>query len=246
MQRRVTQRSSSKASSLPYTSSPYNQQYSSKKKGRKITPLQLIIYCVIALVSLTMLLTPTQKQELVQAEQKVEEWVHKATANQNDPKYTPKIKNQKDDEEPLNEEKEEDYVMHPELHPEKEKEWEEAYVHPHQKTEEDHQTAQQSPRHNPPPSRWVDGEKELKKKLKVLYDQQNKDGTNLAAPVLTRYLGEDIPAFVGTPDSKMEPEEWKKLVEEKYAEMREEEEAWQKKMAEFVKQKDRDIGITTP
>lgn len=193
-----------------------------------------------------MLLTPTQKQELVQAEQKVEEWVHKATANQNEQNDEPKIEEPREEEERLNEEEEEEYVMHPELHPEKEKEWEEAYVHvhPHLKAEEDHQTAQQ--RHNPPPSRWVDGEKELKKKLKVLYDQQNKDGNNLAAPVLTRYLGEEIPAFVGTPDSKMEVEEWKKLVEEKYAEMREEEESWQKKMAEFIKQKDRDIGITTP
>ena len=89
------------------------------------------------------------------------------------------------------------------------------------------------------------GKKELKKKLKVLYDQQNKEGNNLAAPVLTRYLGEDIPAFVRNSDSA-KVEEWKKLVEEKYAEMRAEEEAWQKKMAEFIRQKDRDIGITTP
>lgn len=246
MQRRFTQRPSSRAPSLPYTNSLHNQPYNSKKKGRKITPIQLIIYCAIALVSLAMLLTPTQKEELVQAEHRVEEWVHKATTNQD---YGPKSEIIEEEhelpEEVEKEEDEEDYVMHPELHPEKEKEWEEAYVHPHQKIEEKQQISQQAQKKDPPPSRWVDGEKELKKKLKVLYDQQNKEGNNLAAPVLTRYLGEDIPAFVRNSDSA-KVEEWKKLVEEKYAEMRAEEEAWQKKMAEFIRQKDRDIGITTP
>ena len=91
----------------------------------------------------------------------------------------------------------------------------------------------------------MDGEKAHKQKLKVLFDQQ-ANGKNLAAPVLTRYLGESIPAFVGTPDSSMAEEEWKKLVEQKYKEMREEEEEWQKKMAAFIQSKDRDMGITTP
>mmetsp|Transcript_29339 Transcript_29339/g.79431 ORF Transcript_29339/g.79431 Transcript_29339/m.79431 type:complete len:296 (-) Transcript_29339:1194-2081(-) len=93
-------------------------------------------------------------------------------------------------------------------------------------------------------SRWVDGEKALKKKLQVLYDHQ-MNGKYLGVPVLTRYLGEDIPAFVGTPDSPMKEDEWKKLVEAKYEEMRLEEEEWKKEMAKLVETRERNIGITT-
>lgn len=93
------------------------------------------------------------------------------------------------------------------------------------------------------PSRWVDGEKMLKKKLQVLYDRQ-KEGKDLGVPVLTRYLGEDIPAWI-TPDI-MEEAEWKKKVEIRYEEMRLEEEEWKKKMGEFISHRERDIGVTTP
>jgi hypothetical protein len=91
-------------------------------------------------------------------------------------------------------------------------------------------------------SRWVDGEKALKKKLQVLYDRQS-NGKDLGVPVLTRYLGEDIPAWT-TPDI-MDEDEWKKKVEDKYEEMRKEEEEWKKEMAKIITQRERDIGITT-
>ncbi|MGK3735423.1 MAG: hypothetical protein ACI90V_002263 [Bacillariaceae sp.] len=91
-------------------------------------------------------------------------------------------------------------------------------------------------------SRWVDGEKALKKKLQVLYDRQS-NGKDLGVPVLTRYLGEDIPAWI-TPDI-MDKDEWKKKVEDKYEEMRKEEEEWKKEMAKIITQRERDIGITT-
>lgn len=98
-----------------------------------------------------------------------------------------------------------------------------------------------------PSTRWVDDEKKLKKNLQVLYDIQAKR-ESLGVPVLTRYLGEDIPAFVGTPLSTMKEEEWKKLVDAKYEEMRKEEEEWQKKMTLLMEEQSknrRDMGITT-
>lgn len=91
-------------------------------------------------------------------------------------------------------------------------------------------------------SRWVDGEKALKKKLQVLYDMQQK-GENLGVPVLTRFLGDDFPAWV---EPGMDGEEWKKNVDAKYAEMRQEEEDWKKEMQNLIEQRERDIGITTP
>ena len=91
-------------------------------------------------------------------------------------------------------------------------------------------------------SRWVDGEKALKKKLQILYDRQQK-GLDLGVPVLTRYLGEDIPAWI-TPD-KMDENEWREKVKDKYEEMRVEEEEWKKKMEKIITQRERDIGITT-
>lgn len=44
-------------------------------------------------------------------------------------------------------------------------------------------------------------------------------------PVLTRWLGDDIPAWAG---EGVDVEEWKRKVDQKYAEMREEENEWQK------------------
>ena len=73
-------------------------------------------------------------------------------------------------------------------------------------------------------SKWMDGEKALRKQLQVLMDQQQQDNKNLGVPILTRYLGDDFPAFV-TKD--MNEQEWKQKVDEKYKQMRKEEEEWQ-------------------
>jgi hypothetical protein len=91
-------------------------------------------------------------------------------------------------------------------------------------------------------SRWVDGEKALKKQLQVLYDMQQR-GENLGVPVLTRFLGDDFPAWV---EPGMDEAEWKRRVDAKYAEMRAEEELWKKEMQKLIEQRERDIGITTP
>jgi hypothetical protein len=92
-----------------------------------------------------------------------------------------------------------------------------------------------------PPGRWVEGEKQLKQRLQVLYDRQQQ-GLDVGVPVLTRWLGGDFPAYV-TPD--MDAEEWKKNVEAEYARMRREEDAWQAEMQKLIHQRERDIGITT-
>ena len=92
-------------------------------------------------------------------------------------------------------------------------------------------------------SQWVDGEKKLKQKLQELYDQQQQ-GKHLGVPVLTRWLGDDIPVYV-TPDMDVDVEQWKKQVQDKYAEMRREEEEWQKEMSKLIEKRERDIGITT-
>lgn len=84
------------------------------------------------------------------------------------------------------------------------------------------------------PSKWVDGERALKKQLKELSDMQEK-GELLGVPVLTRYLGEDFPAWVGKDENE---EEWKQKVEEKYKEMREEEGEWRKEMKKIIDAKE--------
>lgn len=79
-------------------------------------------------------------------------------------------------------------------------------------------------------SKWVDGERKLKEKLKVLAERQ-RQGKDIGVPVLTRYLGEDIPAW---PEG-MSKEEWQKKVDAKYAEMRKEEEEWKAQVAALLR-----------
>ena len=88
-------------------------------------------------------------------------------------------------------------------------------------------------------SKWVDGEKKLKKKLTELYEKQQK-GELLGVPVLTRWLGDDFPAWV-TPD--MDEKKWRDDVAAKYKEMREEEEAWKQQMQKIMDQREQELGL---
>lgn len=78
-------------------------------------------------------------------------------------------------------------------------------------------------------STWVEGEKKLKKALKVLMEQQ-KNGKNLGVPVLTRWLGDDIPVWA--PEGK--EKEWQAKVDAKYEEMKQEEIAWKENMLKII------------
>jgi hypothetical protein len=81
---------------------------------------------------------------------------------------------------------------------------------------------------------WVAGEKKLKQRLKILAERQAQ-GLDLGVPVLTRWLGEDIPAWPTQDETNPMPlQEWQKRVEEKYAQMRNEEEAWRLRMADLI------------
>jgi hypothetical protein len=71
-------------------------------------------------------------------------------------------------------------------------------------------------------SKWVDGEKKLKTKLKELAALQAQ-GKELGVPVATRWLGDDIPAWAG---AGVDVADWQKRVDARYAEMRSEEERW--------------------
>ena len=72
------------------------------------------------------------------------------------------------------------------------------------------------------PSSWVDGEKKLKLKLKELIALQ-KDGKELGVPILTRWLGDDFPAWVSEGEDK---DAWETKRKEKYADMAKDEEQW--------------------
>lgn len=85
------------------------------------------------------------------------------------------------------------------------------------------------------PSNWVDGEKKLKEKLKVLMERQ-KQGKDLGVPVLTRFLGEDFPAW---PGEGVDPDEWKKQVDQKYKEMAETEKQWRVEMKQKLDELDK-------
>jgi len=247
MQRRTTQRSSAKQHSSANSSFAVRgdaDESDDKNKIRKVRPTMLISAVIIfafAVFGTRSFLTPSQKIELVQAEHRVEDWLQNRqgaarlkkepqTRTTNDQKSRTQIETKKEEQEP----------------PQQEEPHREEHADPPDnanlnRASSDAATARMEAQ----PSRWVDGEKALRKKLRVLYDIQMK-GQSLGVPVLTRYMGEDIPAFVGTPDSTMNEEEWKKLVDAKYEEMTKEEEEWRKKIALLIETKDRDVGITTP
>jgi hypothetical protein len=78
---------------------------------------------------------------------------------------------------------------------------------------------------------WVEGEKKLKAALQVLADRQAR-GLDIGVPVLTRWLGDDVPAW---PTEEMPEEQWQQKVDEKYSAMRQEEQEWIQKMNAFLK-----------
>mmetsp|Transcript_13693 Transcript_13693/g.20854 ORF Transcript_13693/g.20854 Transcript_13693/m.20854 type:complete len:203 (+) Transcript_13693:148-756(+) len=85
-------------------------------------------------------------------------------------------------------------------------------------------------------SQWVEGEKKLKEALKKLMERQ-KEGKDLGVPILTRWLGDDFPAW---PQEGESPEEWEEKRKAKYEEMKKEEEAWRKKVrTEIFEDEDR-------
>ena len=80
------------------------------------------------------------------------------------------------------------------------------------------------------PSKWVEGEKKLKLKLKGLVELQ-KEGKELGVPVLTRWLGDDFPAWVS---EGMDKDAWESKRKERYAAMAGEEVLWRTKTRQFL------------
>lgn len=78
---------------------------------------------------------------------------------------------------------------------------------------------------------WVEGEQKLKAALKELAERQAR-GLDIGVPVLTRWLGDDVPAW---PSAQMPQEQWQQKVDEKYAAMRQEEQEWIQKMNAHLK-----------
>jgi hypothetical protein len=88
-------------------------------------------------------------------------------------------------------------------------------------------------------TKWVDGEKKLKQKLLVLAQRQ-AEGKDLGVPVLTRYLGEDIPAWIS--GTEEEVAEWKAKVAARYAEMDVEEQQWKIQMKHLIESQYQNTG----
>lgn len=178
-----------------------------------------------------MLLTPSEKKEIIDMEHRVEEWLNPKNDEQHEPEQQQPSKKEG-------------------VPTEAERDLESGSEHEDKPAEDppsmDNRASSDAAtaRMEAQSSRWVDGEKRLKELLTPLYEMQKK-GKHLGVPVLTRYLGEDVPAYIGTPDSAMNEAEWRKLVEAKYEEMRVEEEAWKKKMAAHIATREREIGVTT-
>ena len=90
----------------------------------------------------------------------------------------------------------------------------------------------------PPPqgnSQWVEGEQRLKRELQKLVALQEQ-GKELGVPVLTRWLGEDIPAWAG---EGVDRNEWDAKVQARYAEMRQDEERWRERIAAAIQAEQR-------
>lgn len=84
-------------------------------------------------------------------------------------------------------------------------------------------------------SKWVDGEKKLKQKLEILVERQ-RQGNDIGVPVLTRWLGDDIPAWpTEDSDNPMPIKEWNEKVRLRYEQMRAEEMEWRSQMTQFLK-----------
>ena len=80
---------------------------------------------------------------------------------------------------------------------------------------------------------WVQGEQLLKAELTKLAARQAR-GLDIGVPVLTRWLGPDVPAWPTARGDQMSTDEWQALVDAKYAAMRQEEEAWRQRMGEYL------------
>ena len=225
MQRRTIKRTPPGNTSPIVSSSPKRYPKDSDTiKGRSICSAKSLLFVVVFVFGIIACFIPTE--ELIRAEHKVQEELIRA-------------------EHQVEEKVEEWMHYQPQLPKEMEMEPEPPEEEEIPETPPKESAKARTDAHS---TRWVDGEKALRKKLLVLFDMQKK-GNSLGVPVLTRYLGEDFPAFVGTPDSTMNKEEFEKLVEAKYEEMRKEEEEWQTKMALLIeknKNERRDMGITTP
>mmetsp|Transcript_10219 Transcript_10219/g.21642 ORF Transcript_10219/g.21642 Transcript_10219/m.21642 type:complete len:260 (-) Transcript_10219:1008-1787(-) len=257
MQRRVTQRRSASS----YSPSRSLDDINNKKKRRKIPPsiLYVVGFFIVAVICLPLILSPSQKKEISEVEHQVEGWWLKQQFTQKSTNIPQEQQQQAINQSDKDDDDDDDDDHNKQDQSDKDDDNKQEQQQKQQQQEsgkEDDETPVSdanlkrsssdaaTARMEAQSSRWVDGEKALKKKLKVLYDQQLK-GKYLGVPVLTRYLGEGIPAYVGTPDSPMKEDEWKKIVESKYEEMRLEDEDWKKKVAAQIAKRGRDIGITT-
>jgi len=90
---------------------------------------------------------------------------------------------------------------------------------------------------------WVDGEQKLKRELEILAQRQ-RDGIDVGVPVLTRWLGDDIPAWPTrhADHRRMTEAEWTKRVEEAYAQMRRDEAAWRAEMTRYLESEVAAVG----